>query len=115
LALKRFDLAAASDPSASHVSPAPGTTASGTNTNAKENATLTRPPSSLATWLILSLSAITQSRAASSLDWGIDEAPLDVGVHLDMDYPDRPLCHIDCENDESSSDDDSIFVDFSRD
>jgi hypothetical protein len=41
LALKRFTLAAAGDPSASHASPDTATTASGTNMNAKKSATTT--------------------------------------------------------------------------
>jgi hypothetical protein len=53
--------------------------------------------------------------APTLIDWGIDEAPFDVGIHLDMDAPARPLYHVDCENDDSSSDDDSIFVHLSRD
>jgi hypothetical protein len=43
LALKRFALAAAGDPAASHAAPAPAATTSGTNTNAKANATTTDP------------------------------------------------------------------------
>jgi hypothetical protein len=38
-----------------------------------------------------------------------------MGIHLDMDAPDRSLCHMDCDNNDSSSDDDSIFVDLLRD
>jgi hypothetical protein len=50
------------------------------------------------------------------LDWGIDDAPFDVGIHLDLYAPARPLCNVDCDDDDdSSSDDDSIFVDLSRD
>jgi hypothetical protein len=119
LALKKIALAAAGDPAASHVAPAPGTTSSGTNMNAKSSATLTEM-TVIITRAMASPADVgpnpKQSPAISSrLDWGIEEATFDVGIYLDMDAPAMPLCHMDCDNDDSISDDGSIFVDLSRD
>jgi hypothetical protein len=120
LALKRFALAASGDPAASHAYPAPATTTSGTNTNAKADATTT-DTTAIATHAMDSPVSVgrnpKQSLAlAPQLDWGIDYAPCDVGIHLDLDAPARPLCNVDCDDDDDSrSDDDSIFVDLSRD
>jgi hypothetical protein len=49
---------------------------------------------------------------APHLDWG--ETPFDVGNHLDLNAPVMPMCDMDSDdNDEHSSDDDSIFIDLS--
>jgi hypothetical protein len=121
LALKRFALATAGDPAASHAAPAPATTTLGTNTNAKANATTT-DTTTIVTRAMASPAAVgrnpKQSPAlAPQLDWGIlDDAPFDVGIDIDLNAPARPLCNVDCDDDDnSSSDDDSIFVDLSRD
>jgi hypothetical protein len=49
---------------------------------------------------------------APPLDWG-EENPFDVGSHWNMEAPALPLCFT--SEDESCSDDDSVFVDLSRD
>jgi hypothetical protein len=119
LALKRFTLAAAGDPDASHAAPDTATTTSGTNTNAKSNATTT-DTTTIVTHAMASPAAVgrnpKQSPALSpQLDRGIDDAPFEMGIHLDLYAPARPLCNVDCDgDDDSSSDDDSIFVDLSR-
>jgi hypothetical protein len=57
-----------------------------------------------------------QQNAAPSnsppLDWG-EVDPFGVGAHLNMEAPALPLCFV--SEDESCSDDDSVFVDLSRD
>jgi hypothetical protein len=52
-----------------------------------------------------------------ALDWDDLDAPFDVGIQLDFHAPAKPLCPLDSDNNElsSSSDDDSIFIDLSRD
>jgi hypothetical protein len=51
---------------------------------------------------------------APPLEWG--GSPFDIGIHLDLNAPGIPLCHMDSDDDtgSSSSDADSIFF-FSRD
>jgi hypothetical protein len=49
---------------------------------------------------------------APPLDWG-EVNPFDVGAHLNMEVPALPLCF--ASEDESCSDDDSVFLDLSRD
>jgi hypothetical protein len=49
---------------------------------------------------------------APPLDWG-EVNTFDVGAHLNMDVPALPLCS--ASEDKSCSDDDSVFVDLSRD
>jgi hypothetical protein len=51
---------------------------------------------------------------APPLDWY--DAPFDVGIHLDTEAPATPLWHDENERESrSDDDDDSIFVDLSRD
>jgi hypothetical protein len=120
LALKRFALAAAPDPAASHAAPHPATTTSGTNTNANANST-TSDTTTIITRAMASPATVGRNpkqipALEPQLDWDIDDAPFDVGIHLNLDTPSRPLCNVDCDNDDNiSSDDDSIFVDLSRD
>jgi hypothetical protein len=113
LALKRFALADAGDPAVSHAARA--TTTLGTNTNVKANATTT-DTTAMASPAAVGRNPKQIPAPAPQLDWCIDDAPFDVGIHLDLDAPARPLCNVDCDDDDdSSSDDDSIFVDLSRD
>jgi hypothetical protein len=49
---------------------------------------------------------------APPLDWG-EVNPFDVGAHLNMKVPALPFCF--SSEDESCSDDDSVFLDLSRD
>jgi hypothetical protein len=57
-----------------------------------------------------------QQNAAPSnsppLDW-VEVNLFDVGAHLNMDVPALPLCFV--SEDKSCSDDDSVFLDLSRD
>jgi hypothetical protein len=119
LALKKITLAAAGVPASSHVDPALAKTASGNNTNAKKSATTTEMTAiitrAMACPAAVGLNLKHIPALALPLYWGIYEAPFGVGIHLNMDAPARPLCHMDCDNNDSSSDDDSIFVDLSRD
>jgi hypothetical protein len=51
---------------------------------------------------------------APPLDW--DDAPFDVGIHLEIEAHPMPLCHDENKSENSSDDDDDdIFVDLSRD
>jgi hypothetical protein len=120
LALKWLALAADGNPAASHADHAPATKISVTNTNTNANATTT-DTTAIVTRAMASPAAVgrnlKQSPAlAPQLNWGIYDAPFDVGIHLDLDAPARPLCNVDCyDDDDSSSDDDSSFVDLLRD
>jgi hypothetical protein len=63
----------------------------------------------------VSTSDCQQNAAPSNsppLDW-VEVNPFDVGAHLNMEVPALPLCF--ASKDESCSDDDSVFVDLSRD
>jgi hypothetical protein len=93
---------------------APDMTASGTNTNVKKSANLIET-TAIVTHTMTSPADVGPNPKQGPALAGIGEAPFGMGIHLDMDPPARPLCHMDCDNGDSNSDDDSIFVDLSRD
>jgi hypothetical protein len=123
---KAFAEAAAGCQSAAHVPPlthvAPSVAATNTSIVAAAGAITVDSATKTAVGAIVVYSAPTvptsdcQQNAAPSnappLDWG-EVNPFDFGAHLNMEVPDLPLCF--ASEDESCSDDDSVFVVLSRD
>jgi hypothetical protein len=117
--LKTFALAAPGDPAAPHAAPVNSTNDSETRTTdavAVAPSSIVQAPDSIvqATGGII---APTGVALPPDLDWDDCDAPFDVGIQLDFHAPAKPLCPLDSDNNElsSSSDDDSIFIDLSRD
>jgi hypothetical protein len=121
-----FAVAAAGFQAASHMHPpnhvAPSVAATTTSIVTADGAIAVDSATSTAVGAIVVDSAPTvptsdcqQNDAPSNappLDWG-EVNPFDVGAHLNMEAPSLPLCF--ASEDESCSDDDSVFVDLSRD
>jgi hypothetical protein len=111
---KKFALADAGNPAATHAAPAifnasrTDTTTSGTGmTAAGAIITVTMVAVAAATYVTKN----PNPPQAPPLDWS--DTPFDVGIHLDMESPAMPLCHD--KGEISSDDENSIFVDLSRD
>jgi hypothetical protein len=117
--VKTFSLAAAGDPAAPQAAPANSTNDSETRTTvavAVAPSAIVQAPDSIvqATGGIIAPTGVALPPA---LDWDDCDAPFDVGIQLDFHAPTKPLCPLDSDKNgaSSSSDDDSIFIDLSRD
>jgi hypothetical protein len=117
--LHTFALAAAGDPAEPHTAPVNSTIESETRTTAAAAvapSAIVQSPGVIvqATGDIIAPAGVA---LPPDLDWDDCDAPFDVGIQLDFHTPAKPLCPLDSNNDDASSsiDDDSVFIDLSRD
>jgi hypothetical protein len=115
LNLKPFDVAAAGDPAAQHDPPA--------NSSTDSTMALTDVVAFAPGAIVVATGATGGSIAPDvlapppALDWDDCDAPFDMGIQLDFLAHTRPLCPLESDNDDasSSSEDNSIFINLSRD
>jgi hypothetical protein len=117
--LKTFALADSGYPAAPHASPINSVIDSETRTTAAA----AFAPSAIVQSPVIIVQATGGIIAPAgvalppALDWDDCDAPFDMGIKLDFHAPAKPLCTLDSDNDDvsSRSDEDSIFIDLSRD